>query len=89
MKTWSEFVSLRERCWPGYKPKPGAKAYSPGSCVKEASAAAIAAATAIAKKKSGNYDSEGFRKTDDDLTIAIGEIVREKFGPDWDFNSAI
>jgi hypothetical protein len=29
------------------------------------------------------------RKTDDDLTIAIGEIVREKFGPDWDFNSAI
>ena len=63
MKTWSEFVSLRERCWPGYKPKPGAKAYSPGSCVKEASAAAIAAATAIAKKKSGNYDSEGFRKT--------------------------
>ena len=29
----------------------------------ESAAAAIAAATAIAKKKSGNYDSEGFRKT--------------------------
>ena len=29
------------------------------------------------------------RKADDDLTIAIGEIVRQKFGPDWDFNSAI
>ena len=28
----------------------------------ESAAAAIAAATAIAKKKSGNYDSEGFRK---------------------------
>ena len=42
---------------------PGKKAYSPGSCVKESAAAAIAAATAIAKKKSGNYDSEGFRKT--------------------------
>ena len=63
MKTWSEFLTLRERCWPGYKSVPGKKAYSPGSCVKESAAAAIAAATAIAKKKSGNYDSEGFRKT--------------------------
>jgi hypothetical protein len=56
-------VSLRERCWPGYKPTPGKKAYAKGSCVKESSAAAIAAATAISKKKSGNYDKEGFRKT--------------------------
>lgn len=31
--------------------------------VNESAAAAIAAATAIAKKKSGNYDSEGMRKT--------------------------
>ena len=29
----------------------------------ESAAAAITAATAIAKKKSGNYDSDGFRKT--------------------------
>jgi len=29
----------------------------------ESAAAAIAAATAISKKKSGNYDKEGFRKT--------------------------
>jgi len=61
MKKLKDFIS--ERCWPGYKPKPGKKAYSDGSCVKESSAAAIAAATAIAKKKSGNYDSEGMRKT--------------------------
>ena len=54
---------MRERCWPGYKPTPGRKAYAKGSCVKEANAAAIAAATAIAKKKSGNYDKEGMRKT--------------------------
>jgi len=26
---------LDERCWPGYKPTPGKKAYSKGSCVKE------------------------------------------------------
>ena len=31
--------------------------------VNESAAAAIAAATAIAKKKSGNYDEKGFRKT--------------------------
>lgn len=32
-----EEVELDEagRCWTGYKPKPGKKAYSPGSCVKE------------------------------------------------------
>ena len=26
---------LDERCWPGHKPVPGKKPYSPGSCVKE------------------------------------------------------
>lgn len=26
---------IQERCWPGYKPTPGKKAYSKGSCVKE------------------------------------------------------
>jgi hypothetical protein len=61
MKRFSDF--LKERCWPGYKSVPGKKAYSPGSCMKESAAAAIAAATAIAKKKSGNYDEKGFRKT--------------------------
>ena len=33
MKTFSDF--LGERCWPGHKPVPGKKPYSPGSCVKE------------------------------------------------------
>jgi hypothetical protein len=36
---------------------------SPINVKTESNAAAIAAATAISKKKSGNYDSEGFRKT--------------------------
>ena len=61
MKTFNTFVA--ERCWPGHKAVPGKKPYSPGSCVKESAVAAIAAATAIAKKKSGNYDEKGFRKT--------------------------
>lgn len=32
MKTFKE---LRERCWSGYKPVPGKKAFSKDSCVKE------------------------------------------------------
>jgi hypothetical protein len=46
------------RCWTGYKPKPGKKAYSPGSCVKEeevdeAANLAQQAAIAINMKKKG------------------------------------
>lgn len=123
MKSFKQFLNEKGRCWPGHKPVPGKKPYSPGSCVKEdhveklerglkkldsydydtintlmqkiskdegitgkelhndfkskhgktpdewikgineSSAAAIAAATAIAKKKSGDYDEKGFRKT--------------------------
>ena len=33
MKSFQDF--LQERCWPGHKPVPGKKPYSPGSCVKE------------------------------------------------------
>lgn len=33
MKTYKDF--LAERCWPGHKPVPGKKPYTPGSCVKE------------------------------------------------------
>jgi hypothetical protein len=33
MKTFKQLID--ERCWPGYKPAPGKKAYAKGSCVKE------------------------------------------------------
>ena len=33
MKTFKEY--LNERCWTGYKPVPGKKAFEKGSCVKE------------------------------------------------------
>jgi hypothetical protein len=33
MKTFKSYIA--ERCWPGHKPVPGKKPYSPGSCVKE------------------------------------------------------
>ena len=34
MKSFKTFVK-EGRCWPGHKPVPGKKPYSPGSCVKE------------------------------------------------------
>jgi hypothetical protein len=33
MKNFKDF--LNERCWPGYRPVSGKKAFSKGSCVKE------------------------------------------------------
>lgn len=33
MKTFIKYID--ERCWDGYKEKPGKKAYTKGSCVKE------------------------------------------------------
>jgi hypothetical protein len=85
MKTFKSFVA--ERCWPGYKSVPGKKAYSLGSCVKESAAAAIAAATAIAKKKSGNYDKEGFRKTPyknpDSPNIKTNAERKKEMSEDW------
>jgi len=85
MKSFKSFVA--EKCWPGYKSVPGKKAYSPGSCVKESAAAAIAAATAIAKKKSGNYDKEGFRKTPyknpDSPNIKTNAERKKEMNEDW------
>jgi len=34
MKSFKTFLE-EGRCWPGHKPVPGKKPYSPGSCVKE------------------------------------------------------
>ena len=35
MKTFKQFMNEAGRCWTGYKPVKGKKAFSPGSCVKE------------------------------------------------------
>jgi hypothetical protein len=34
MKSFKSYLQ-EKRCWPGYKPAPGKKAFEPGSCVKE------------------------------------------------------
>ena len=39
MDTAADYMDSKaneSRCWPGYKPKPGKKAYEKGSCIKEA-----------------------------------------------------
>jgi len=35
MKNFKEFLDEKGRCWTGYKPVPGKKPFSKGSCVKE------------------------------------------------------
>jgi hypothetical protein len=35
LKTFVQELDEAGRCWTGYKPVPGKKSYSPGSCVKE------------------------------------------------------
>jgi len=35
MKTFKQYIDEKGRCWPGHKPVPGKKPFSPGSCKKE------------------------------------------------------
>lgn len=35
MKTFKEYLEEKGRCWPGHRPVPGKKPFSPGSCTKE------------------------------------------------------
>ena len=35
MKSFKQFINEKGRCWPGHRPVPGKKPYSPGSCKKE------------------------------------------------------
>lgn len=70
MKKWSEFITLRERCWPGYKPKPGKKAYSDGSCIKE-----------DLRRWFSKTDPEGGWKRINSKGEAIGPCAREPGEP--------
>jgi len=47
----SEAAKKKGRCWKGYKPTPGKKPYSPGSCMKEARIATLQEAKLIKSKK--------------------------------------
>ena len=35
MKTFKQYIDEKSRCWTGYKPVPGKKPFSKGSCTKE------------------------------------------------------
>ena len=47
----SEAAKKKGRCWKGYRPTPGKKPYSPGSCMKEAIVATLQEAKLIKSKK--------------------------------------
>ena len=57
MKTFKSY--LEERCWPGYKAKPGAKAYEKGSCVKEET---IEEDSPAWQRKEGKSESGGLNR---------------------------
>jgi hypothetical protein len=56
MKTFKSFFA--ERCWPGHKPVPGKKPYSPGSCVKEKKIDEVAAW----QRKEGKSEAGGLNR---------------------------
>jgi hypothetical protein len=58
MKSFKSY--LEERCWDGYKPKPGKKAYSKGSCVKEETQ--IDEASAAWQRKEGKNPEGGLNR---------------------------
>lgn len=68
MKKLKDFIS--ERCWPGHKPVPGKKPYSPGSCVKE-----------DLRKWFSKTDPEGGWKRINSKGEAIGPCAREPGEP--------
>ena len=68
MKRIKDFIN--ERCWPGYKPKPGKKAYEEGSCVKE-----------DLRRWFSKTDPEGGWKRINSKGEAIGPCAREPGEP--------
>ena len=74
VKSFSDF--LEGRCWPGYKPKPGTKPFSPGSCVKESSAI-----EEDLRKWFSKTDPKGDWKRINSKGEAIGPCAREPGEP--------
>jgi hypothetical protein len=58
MKSFKAFLE-EGRCWPGHKPVPGKKPYSPGSCVKEEEQIDEVAAW---QRKEGKSESGGLNR---------------------------
>jgi hypothetical protein len=58
MKSFKSYIA--ERCWPGHKPVPGKKPYSPGSCVKEEDT--LDEATAAWQRKEGKNPEGGLNR---------------------------
>ena len=71
MKTFKQLID--ERCWPGYKPAPGKKAYAKGSCVKEEREA-----------DAGGADNPVFTKPKMKMGVnkAIAKISKEEYEAD-------
>jgi Domain of unknown function (DUF6321) len=74
MKSFSAFLDEAGRCWPGHRPVPGKKPYSPGSCVKEEREGDAGGAdnpvftkTKMMKVKKEDYEADDGPLTDEQL----------------------
>ena len=74
MKTFKQH--LDERCWPGHKPVPGKKPYSPGSCTKEETNIVESGGEVLYKK--GDYHIE---KYGEDSFALYMKGKKQKFYP--------
>ncbi len=77
MKTFKQH--LDERCWPGHKPVPGKKPYSPGSCTKEEANILESGGEVLYKK--GDYHIE---KYGEDSFALYMKGKKQKFYPSLD-----
>lgn len=59
MKRFKDFMAEAGRCWPGHKPVPGKKPFTPGSCVKEDTVAEAAVDAKGLKSSTGGLTQKG------------------------------
>ena len=62
MKSFKQYLDEKGRCWTGYKPVPGKKPFSNGSCVKEDGVANGVGGGAIAGIGVGKDGEPGVKK---------------------------
>ena len=91
MKSFKQLMD--ERCWPGYKPAPGKKAYAKGSCVREEREGAAGSGDnpvftkpKMMKLKKENYEADDGPLTEEQLEEVAAWQRKEGKNPEGGLN---
>ena len=91
MKSFKQLMD--ERCWPGYKPAPGKKAYAKGSCVREEREGGAGGADnpvftkpKMMKLKKENYEADDGPLTEEQLEEVAAWQRKEGKNPEGGLN---